>query len=204
MAKMIGDRISYEDHSDYTTIIILPLRKRIMELLLTAWVFSFTFVGLYLIYVLFAGVENLNAPEDFTEEDYRNQQIYLVVFIGFWIYFEYKTVRALLWYRFGKELIRIDKDALFVKRSTLSYGKQKRFFFENIKDFHQFVQEKTSFGYYFENAYWTVGTDSIRFKYHGKNQAFGRKLNEKDTKNLMRFIADRSKKWGKKKVKIVS
>lgn len=204
MPKMIGDRISTEDHSDCTTIVILPLRKKVREALLTFWVFSFTFIGLYLIYILFTGVENLNSPEDFTEEDYRNQKVYLIVFIGFWAYFEYKTVRALLWYRFGKELIRIDKDALFVKRSTLSYGKQGRFFFENIKEFHQFVQEKTSFGYFFENAYWTVGTDSIRFKYHGKNHSFGRKLSEQDTKLLMRFIADRSKKWGKTKVKIVS
>ena len=204
MAKMIGDRISTETHSDYTTIIIYPLRKRLKEMLLFAWVLSFSFIGLYVIYVLITGVENLNMPEDFTQEDVRNQQIYLVVFVGFWAYFEYKTVRALLWYRYGKELIKIDKEALYIKRSILTYGKQRRFFFENIKDFHQHIQESTSFSHYFENAYWTVGSDSIRFQHYGKNYSFARKVDEKDTKLLMKFIADKIKKHGKQKVKIVS
>ncbi|MCG8573970.1 MAG: hypothetical protein MI810_03735 [Flavobacteriales bacterium] len=201
MAKWIGDRISTEDHPNDTTIIIYPIKKRVREILLTAWVLSFTLVGLYLIYILSTGVENLNAPEDWTEEDYRNQKVYLIVFIGFWAYFEYKTLKALLWYKFGKELIRIDTEALHVKRSIFSYGKSHRFFFENIKEFGAQERNETSFGQYFENAYWTVGTDAIGFKHFGKSKSFGRKLDEKSTRLLIRFIDDRIKKLRKKKAK---
>jgi len=201
---LIGDRISTEKHKEYTTIIISPLKQRFKETLLFAWVLSFSFIGIYLIYVLSSGVELLNAPADFTEEDFQTQKIYLVVFIGFWAYFEYKTLRALLWYKFGMELIKIDREAIHIKRSVLSYGKSNRFFFENIRDFHHTQTKKTSFNYFFENAYWTVGTDSIQFQHFGKHYSFGRKLGDKDTMLLMRFIAERIKKYSKIKVKIVS
>lgn len=194
MTKWIGDRISVEDNDGITTIVINPIRIWWKEILLTLWVMSFTFVGLVMMYMLFTNFASLNYAGTPTEEDVDNQVIYGVVFLGFWAYFEYKTVKSLLWYRFGKELIRIDNDAFLLKRSILSYGKANRYFFENMKNVHQRKEESTSFNTYFENAFWALGTDAIAFDYQGKTKSFGRRIDQKEGRLLLRLIDDRVKK----------
>lgn len=194
MTKWIGDRISVEDNNEVTTIVIRPIRIWWKEILLTLWVLSFSFVGLFMIYLLFTGFAGLRYETPPTQDEIDNQYIYTVVFIGFWAYFEYKTLKSLLWYRFGKELIRIDRDTFTLKRSILSYGRANKYFFENMKKFHQRKDEKTGFNHYFENAYWAMGTDSLVFEHHGKTKSFGRRLDEKTGRLLMRLIDDRVKK----------
>lgn len=198
MTKWIGDRISIEDFEQTTTIVIRPLRSKIKEFFLLIWVLGFTFVGFTMLYLLFTDFAGLNYNDVITAEDKDSQFIYGIVFMGFWFYFEYKTVKALLWYRFGKELIKIDNDALFLKKSILTYGKANRYFFENIKNFHQRKFEEGSFGGFFENAYWALGTDELVFQYQGKTKSFGRRLDEKSGRLLLRLIDDRVRRKLKK------
>lgn len=199
MGKWIGDRISTEDQPDSTTIVILPKIQRWKEWLLTLWVVGFTFIGAVMIYLLLGGIYSLQVVGD-NVEDIRDQQlVYTIVFLGFWAYFEYKVVKALLWYKFGKELIKINRDALWIKRSVLSYGKSQQYFFENIKNFHQIKHDDTGFAQFFENAYWSLGTDALAFDYFTKGKSFGRKLDEKTAKLLIRFMDDRIKTLRKKK-----
>lgn len=199
MTKWIGDRVSVEDSQERTTIVIRPVRVMWKELLLSLWVIAFTFVGLAIFYLLITGFAGLTYDTPPTEEELDNQLIYGIVFMGFWAYFEYKTVKALLWYRFGKELINIDDQALHLKKSILSYGKAHRFFFENMKKFGQRKDVETSFNTFFENAYWAMGTDALIFDYHGKTKSFGRRLDERTARLLLRLIDDRVKKRLKKK-----
>ena len=199
MTKWIGDRISFEDNQGVTTIVINPIRVWWKEILLTVWVASFTFIGLFMLYMLLTNFAGLKYDGQPTQDDVDNQIIYGIVFLGFWSYFEYKTLKALLWYRFGKELIRIDPDGFTLKKSILSYGKANRFFFENMKKMHIRKEESTSFGQFFENAYWALGTDKLVFEHQGKNKSFGRRLTDDMGNRLLRVIDDRVKKRIKKR-----
>lgn len=195
----IGDRITTEDHADKTTIIIYPKVAAWKLALLGIWVAGFTFVGIVMFWILFGGVYSLEVIGD-NVEDIRDQQlVYTIVFLGFWMYFEYKSVKALLWFRFGKELIKLDKEALTHKRSVFGYGKAHSFFYENMKDFKVFETDSTSFGQFFENAIWSQGTDGLVFTYFKKDKSFGKRLDEKTSKLLLRFIDDKVKMWRKKK-----
>lgn len=198
MGKWIGDRISTEDSTKSTSIIIFPKIERWKEWLLTFWVVGFTFVGAVMIYILLGGVYSLDVVTDNLEDTRDQQLVYTIVFLGFWFYFEYKTVKALLWYKFGKELILIDTEALSIKRSTFGYGKSNRYFFENIKNFHHNKPDDTSFGQFFESAYWSLGIDALVFEYFGKSKSFGRRLDEKNARLLLRFIDDKIKTLRKK------
>ena len=197
--KWIGDRISVEDVNHATTIVIRPKRTWWKEILLTFWVIGFTFVGLTMLYLLLTSFNGLNYNGQPSESDIKAQMIYAIVFLGFWAYFEYKTVKALLWYRFGKELVRIDADGFVLKKSILSYGKAARFFFENMKNFQQRKDEDTSFATFFENAYWSLGTDALVFDHQGKTKSLGRRVDEKTGRLLLRLIDDRVKKQLKRK-----
>jgi hypothetical protein len=194
MTKWIGDRISFEDHNNVTTIVILPKRVLWKEILLMIWVLSFTFVGLSMIYLVLTNFGSLDYTEPVPQETKDDQLIYGIVFIGFWAYFEYKTVKSLLWYRYGKELIKINDTDLTIKKAILTYGKANRYLFENIKNFQMRKDEATSFGAFFENAFWSLGTDSLIFNYFKKAITFGRRLDEKSTRLLIRLIDDRVKK----------
>jgi hypothetical protein len=200
MLKWIGDRISTEDHEKSTTIIIYPKRKRWMDILFVTWTIGFTFVGLYMLYLLFfGGINELETGENFDEDVRRQQLIYLIIFVSFWAYFEVSTLRALFWTLFGKELIMIDTEAVHVKRAIFNYGKSHRFFFENIKEMKADQDDKTSLNKYLDNAYWSPGSDTIKIQHTGKEKSFGRKLDEKNAKLLLRFMNDRIKKWKKKR-----
>lgn len=199
MGIWIGDRISTEDHNDSTTVIIYPKIQNWKIILLALWVAGFTFVGAVMFYYLFGGVYSLEVISD-QAEDIRDQQlVYLIVFLGFWAYFEYKTVKALLWFRYGREFIRLSGDSLSHKRSILGYGRSNSYFYENIKNLKTIEQDNTSFGQFFENATWGLGTDSISYSYHNKEKSFGRRLDEKSARLLLRFMDDRIKKLRKKK-----
>ena len=199
MVNWIGDRISVQDLDHITTIVINPLRVWWKEILLTLWVTGFTFVGLVMIYMLMTDFASLQYDVAPTDDDIRNQVIYAIVFLSFWAYFEYKILKALLWYRFGKELIRIDGDGFTLKKSILSYGKANRYFFENMKEFQQRVEEETSFSNFFENAYWAMGSDAIVFNHYKKIISFGRRVEDKSARLLVRLIDDRIKKQIKRK-----
>lgn len=199
MVNWIGDRISVQDIDHITTIVIHPVRVWWKEILLTLWVTGFTFVGLVMIYMLMTDFASLQYDVAPTDDDIRNQVIYAIVFLSFWAYFEYKILKALLWYRFGKELIRIDGDGFTLKKSILSYGKANRYFFENMKEFQQRVEEETSFSNFFENAYWAMGSDAIVFNHYKKIISFGRRVDDKSARLLVRLIDDRIKKQIKRK-----
>lgn len=199
MEKYIGERISTYVDKNYTSIIVFPQRKRWKEALMFAWVIGFTVVGFYMIYLFFGGLEHLDNTglKGTAAEIRRNQKIFTGVFIMFWMYFEYQVVKGLLWVVLGKELIRINKDTLSIKNSILSYGKSRRYFYENIKEMEPIKQEEMSFSFNYENAFWRKGTDSIAFTHKSKSTSFGRKLNSKDARLLYRFIQDRIKKHSK-------
>lgn len=196
---LIGDRISTEDHSNYTTIIIYPKIESWKLILFSLWVAGFTFVGFYMIYILTGGIYSLEVIGD-NVEDIRDQQlVYTIVFLGFWLYFEYKSVKQLLWFRFGKELIKLDTDMLTHKRSILGYGRAHSYFYDNMKNFALFKNDATSFGQFFENAIWSQGTDGLVFSYFNKDKSFGKRLDEKTSRLLFRFIEDKVKSLRKKK-----
>lgn len=195
----IGDRITTEDHSDKTTIVIYPKIAPWKLALFSLWIAGFTFVGFYMIWILLGGVYSLEVIGD-NVEDIRDQQlVYTIVFLGFWAYFEYKSVKSLLWFRYGREFIKLDRDSLTHKRSVFGYGKAHSYFYDNMKNFRLFENDATSFGQFFENAIWSQGTDGLIFSHFGKDKSFGRRLDEKSAKLLLRFIEDKVKNLRKKK-----
>ena len=182
--KWIGERISYKDHKNpYTTIVITPERTAWKDALMGAWLLMFTFIGAYILYELFSVDHN------------RDETIALVIFFSFWVYFEWRVMRAFLWLRFGKENIKIDPEYVWVKKSIGKYGKAKRYLIDNVKNISLRTPSERSVSYQFENSYWVIGGERVLFEYLGKTIPFGRKLNEQDAKLLTKFFDKRVQKY---------
>lgn len=177
--KKIGERITFEDHKDYTTVVIKPPSVDWKNAILFGWILGWTYVGVYIAYNFIAG----NFDKD--------QQIYFAVTLVFWFYFEYRAVKSLVWIRFGKELMKIDNQYLVFKKSILKYGKAHKYFLENVKKLSTIDRGESKFIKAFENSYWEMGKETMQFEAMGKTIKFGRKLDEQETKLLFKVIEKR-------------
>jgi len=198
--KWIGRRISFVDHEAKTTIIITPDTPGIFKGLIGAWVFMWGAVGAYLIWYLIEsyGKTKLTAKQLST---LQQEQIIIVVFLVFWIYYFVRIGRVFLWLNWGREYIKIDKIALTLKPSIGKYGRAKEYFIENISKISVFTPEKNSLQAAWENSPWIRGGERVEFEYFGKRVRFGRKLEEQDAKQLFQLVTKKIDEHLKRKKK---
>lgn len=186
--KKIGERITWHDEKEFSTVVILPENNSLKNGLLLAWTLMWLFIGGYFAF-------------EFTNRHTQNEQIALVVFLSFWAYFAYKVGRATLWQLYGKELLRIDSISMSYKRSIFKYGKAQVFYLENIRKLRVDEVKNTNLVAQFEDSIWVVGGERLSFDYMGKLIRLARKLDEKDTVILFKFISKRVDMFLKKKEK---
>lgn len=182
--KKIGDDISFKDHENgSTTIIITPKREMWKDIVLGLWLLLFTAAGLFILYQLFWG--------DFTKE----QKLTFVIFLSFWAYFEFRVGKAFFWLIKGREFIKMSQGEFQLKKAIGTFGKQKRYFIDNMGPFLPIKKKETGISFQFEKSYWVVGGETIQFDYQGKTIVFGRKLTEEERRLLLQVLQKRRKKY---------
>lgn len=177
--KMIGDRISYKQHDEgYTTIVISTKIDKWKANLMALWLFLFTIVGSIFITFLFKG------------ELSREENIVVFVSIVFWLYFEIRIGKTFLWRKFGIEFIKMDADVLTIKQSILSYGKAKPIRMGTIEGIRAFDQSDKTFTKVMNQSFWVMGQKAIGISYNkGKNEIrIGSQLEEAEAAKLAKFM----------------
>src|SRR5690554_5013769 len=97
--KWIGDRISFVDNKDNISFVSYPPKIGWKKIVMLLWFILWIAIGVYMTYQFF---------RDFS----RDEKIVLVVFMSFWTYFAIRVGRTLLYLYYGREFIKLDKDAL--------------------------------------------------------------------------------------------
>lgn len=174
--KWIGKRISFIDDKTRTTIVIYPENVFWVKALMGAWVAMWLVIGLTMLWAF----TTLKLSE--------KEKIIVVVFLVFWFYYAIRVFRSFFWLLWGKELIKIDEVSLTYKRSVRSFGKATPYYFENIQKMSLMVPETRSVQAVWEASPWVQGGERIYFDYLGKQIKYARKLNQKDSEQLFRFI----------------
>jgi len=184
--KWIGERVSFVDNKDKLTVVIYPPNIGFKYKLLLAWVILWLAIGGYVTSQLFYVTT-------------QKEQITLIVFLSFWLYFAVRVGKTLSYLTWGREFIRVDKDGLSLKFGTGRYGKSNRFFLENLQRFDVIEMKETSIAAVYEASPWVKGSNRISFEYQGKVFSFGRKLNEKDTALLYKLMLKRIEQFIRQK-----
>lgn len=174
--KWIGERISFVDDKNLTTIIIDPEVKGWISALMGAWVAMWYMIGAIVIWSIFS--------LELTDQE----KIILFVFITFWGYYATRVSRAFFWMIWGKEHIKINETELIYKKSIKGYGRAAHYYVENITKIRLQIPKERSFQTAWESSPWIRGGERVEFDYMGKVIKFGRKLNEKDAQQLFKFI----------------
>ncbi|MEJ6686136.1 MAG: hypothetical protein QNK70_02515 [Crocinitomicaceae bacterium] len=183
--KKIGDRISFEDSKFKTTVVIIPERNHFVNMLMGAWLGMWYCIGAVVIWSLFHLVL------------LEQERIILYIFLLFWCYYAFRISKSYLWLLFGKELLKLNKDAFFIKRSFFRYGKLTPYYYDNIADFHFEIPEGRTIQAIWESSPWVSGGERFEFEYFGKVKKFGRKLNQRDSKLLSNLLISKIKSFSK-------
>ena len=115
-------------------------------------------------------------------------KIAILVWLGFWSYFEYKTFKAVMWRSFGVEKIKLRERKLVYKKDVRSKGKIKTYEFDFIKYLRIIESKENSFFENLNNSYWMIAGEKLAFDYYGKEIKFGLQLNDSDAKALYKLI----------------
>jgi hypothetical protein len=174
--KLIGERVSYKVHEDYSTIVISTNIDKWKETILLTWLLGWTICGSVFFYFLFAG--------DLT----REEKLMLLVMCIFWLFFEIRIGKTYLWRKSGMEFIRIDKDLMTIKKSIKGFGKAIPYQLGRIKNVQGLEVNPKGFSKAMNDSFWVIGQGTVRFFYNEKEVRFGSQLGTKDAEKLARAV----------------
>lgn len=173
--KKIGERVLIRNEEDGGYVVeLLPYYEGSKQWLLGAWTFALTLCGLYIFFRTFS-------------DDPAEQKLVYIVFLAFFGYFEYMALYAFFWRLQGKEELRVGNGELRIRSGAFKI-KEERIPFEAIKRIGPVHYDEGAFKTQFESAYYVVGMEGLEVELSDKKLRFGEKLDEKDTKALLKRL----------------
>lgn len=175
--KVIGDRVSILKKDNLLSIVILPHKDQRKLLLLFFWLMAWTVCGI----IVF--VNYFQIPD-------KNAKLFIVVYLSFWAYYEYKVIRAFMWRKSGKEKLWITDGVVHYQQEVNKRGKIQKFDYSLIQDLMLIEQKELSFSEVINNSFWIKGGERIAFSCQHKTIRFGMQLTEKEAKAIIHEITN--------------
>ena len=173
--KIIGDRVSILEKDNVFSLVILPTTDKKKLLVLFLWLMAWTICGL----IVFANYFNITN---------RESKIFIVVYLSFWAYFEYKIARAYTWKKFGKEKLWIKKGKLQYQREISGRGKIKEFDLELVNGLELIEMSPTSFADNINQSFWIKGGERLEFQCQNKIIRFGMQLSDNEAMDVYKAL----------------
>ncbi len=183
--KWIGERISFVDDKEKTTVIIVPERSNFVNAMMGAWLAMWLTIGITLIWALFA--------LELTKEE----MLMTGIILALWLFYLVRVTRQFIWLLWGKEMLKLNKHGLAYKKDVKGYGKAILYYYDNMADIEIYVPKTKSLQYVWEKSPWIRGGERLQFEYAGKFIRFGRKLEEKEVKLLSQLLASKRHEYSK-------
>jgi hypothetical protein len=173
--KAIGLRSSILIKNNVFSLVILPTVHKQKTLLLILWFFAWTTGGIIVM---------LNYPS-LTEE---RAKLFVIIWLGFWAYFEYKIFRVCLWKQFGKEKLWIKNGIVFYQQSVNGKGKINEYDLNLITNIELIEVDEKNFGDFFSKSFWVKGGERICFTCQTKLVKLGMQLSHEESIEIIAEI----------------
>ena len=181
-SKIIGKRIKFNRDSNQISISINQRVKPWQEGLIFAWVAVWVICGFFFV------------SQYFISED-EKQKLFIIAFLGFWLYLLFKAMQILIWRLSGSEDIVIQKDVLNYKKSYAGLGKVKKIEINSISNLGLVKYGEKSFKKSYESYFWSMGAEKIGFNSAKRHILIGMQLEDKDAKLLLELMNSGVKKF---------
>ncbi|MCB0793382.1 MAG: hypothetical protein KDB88_01475 [Flavobacteriales bacterium] len=173
--RFLSDRVSMEETEGATSVVISARLKPAARTLLVTWTLAWTLCGAYMMWEL------IRMPPGEIRQ-------YLLVFMAFWLYFEIRIGRALLWRLYGFELLRIKDGVFTIKDSIWGFGTARDHFLENVNDLRVLDIDEASWKWQMNESFWVIGGERLQFEHLGRTQAFGKGLTAEESRAVLKEL----------------
>ena len=173
--QVIGKRSSIFIKDNVFSLVILPTAEKKKTNLLFLWLFAWSVSGI-IILVNYFKLTNDNA------------KLMIIIWLGFWAYFEFKIIRVYMWKRFGQEKLWIKNGVLHYQQNINGRGKIKEFDLNLISDWDAIKVEQANIADYFSQTFWVKGGERIEFICQGKLIKFGMQLPDEEATKILAAI----------------
>jgi len=170
--KVIGTRSSILSKEGVFSLVILPTDNKRKTNLMFFWLFAWTVSG----FIVIANYFKLTQD---------SAKLFVIIWLGFWAYFEFKIARVYMWKRFGKEKLWIKNGTLYYKQDINGRGKTKEYDLNLISKLELIELEKGNFADVFSQTFWVKGGERIGFECQSKYIKFGMQLSDDDAKKII-------------------
>ena len=175
--KVISDRISVLKKEGLLSIVILPTADKKKLGLLFLWLMAWTVCGI----IVLANYFNIHD---------QNSRLFVIVYLSFWAYYEFKIARAYTWKKWGKEKIWIQNGILHYQREVSKRGKIKEYNTSLINDLKLIEVSESNFSHFMGQSFWIKGGERIEMQYQAKTIGFGMQLKTEEAKTILKEIQD--------------
>lgn len=169
--KVIGKRISVLKKDFTFSLVILPTGDNKKTMLLFLWLLAWSVSGVIIIGNYFT----------LTNE---KAKMMIIVWLGFWAYFEYKIVKVFMWKRFGQEKLWIKNGILHYQQSINGKGKIHEYDINLVSDWRIIPVDNTSFVDQFNQTFWVKGGERIEFTCQGRVIKLGFQILDQEAKSI--------------------
>ncbi len=175
--KVIGDRVSILTKDDLLSVVILPKQDKKKLLVMFFWLLAWSVCGLIVFINYFQVTE-------------KNAKLFIIIYLSFWAYFEFKILRAFIWRRSGKEKLWITGGKVHYQQEINKKGKIQEFDYSLINDLKLIEKNDLSFSDTINSSFWIKGGERIEFTCAHKTVRFGMQLEDKEAKAIIHEITN--------------
>jgi len=177
--KVISERVSILKKENLLSIVILATNDKKKLGLMFLWLIAWTVCGL----IVFMNYFKLQD---------QNSKMFIIVYLSFWAYFEYKILKAFIWKKFGREKLWVQDGVLNYQREINKKGKINHYNLDLVQDLKIIELSKASWADNINQSFWVKAGERLEFTSQAKVIRFGLQLNETETlsvfKELKNFI----------------
>ena len=170
--QAIGKRSSILIKDQVFSLVILPTEDKKKVNLMFLWLLAWSVSGVIVI------------ANYFTLQQ-ESAKLFIIVWLGFWAYFEFQIVRVYMWKRFGKEKLWIKNGTLFYQQDINGKGKIKEYDVNLVSNFELVELTKGSIADTFSQTFWVKGGERIEFTCQSNKIRFGMQLEDDDAKKII-------------------
>jgi hypothetical protein len=171
----IGKRSSLLIDNQILSLVILPTDDKKKINIMFLWLMAWSVSGVIVLINYFSLTQD-------------NAKLFILIWLAFWAYFEFKIIRVFTWKRFGKEKLWIKNGTLFYQQDINGKGKINEFDVNLVSNFDLIPLTKGSIADTFSQTFWVKGGERIQFSCQSKLIKFGMQLDDEDSKTIILVI----------------
>jgi hypothetical protein len=119
----------------------------------------------------------------------QNTKLFVIVYLSFWAYYEYKITKAFLWRKYGKEKLWVKNGILFYQREIKGRGKVKEYDLNLVSDLKVVEVNEGNFFDFINKSFWVTGGERLELSCQGKAVRFGMQLSDKEAGSLFKELS---------------